>query len=124
MGRTIIKVAKDRDAYIEWSSVVEAPVAFGTREDFLTYRGAEPRGWIASRFDRADQCGTSAMFFGWLPPEQQEGGWEDPGLIYMQRGVLPRNRMSDLYDLLMADANAEIPSDWLIPFEDREGGTS
>ena len=77
---------------------------------------ADEKGYCSSvcRF-----WGTSAMYYDWLPPTQQEGGWGDAaGLIYMQRGYLRRDRFADLYDLLDADINAEVPDDMLVPVED------
>lgn len=112
MPRFIIKVARDRDAYLEWSTVVEAPVAIGSRAAFAAEHGEV-------RLARTDRQGTSAMYYDWLPPTQQEGGWDDAaGLIYMQRGYLRRDRFGDLYDLLDADIDAEVPDDMLVPVED------
>lgn len=113
MPQFIIKADRERDAYIEWSTVVDAPVAIGTRADFLAESAEE-------RMARTDAQGTSARGYNWLPPTQQEGGWDDDGLIYMQRGTLPRSRLGDLFDLLDADINAEVPDEWLTPFEDEE----
>lgn len=111
MPRFLIKVAKDRDAYIEWSTIVEAPAAIGNRADFLAGNDEE-------RLARTDAQGTSAMYFDWLPPEKQEGGWDCSGLIYMQLGFLSRARFADVYDLLSVDINASIPAEWLEPFDD------
>ena len=109
MPQFIIKADRERDAYIEWSTVVEAPIAIGTRADFVAESAEE-------RMARTDTQGTSARWYDWLPPTQQEGGWDDhEGLIYMQRGFLPRSRFGDLYDLLSADINAEVPDEWLTP---------
>lgn len=117
MPHFIIKAARDRDAYLEWSTVVEAPVAIGSRAAFVVEHGE-------ARLERADVQGTSAQFFDWPSPTQQEGGWDDAeGLIYMQRGFLRRDRFADLYDLLATDINAEIPDEMLTPFED-EGAES
>lgn len=113
MPRFLMKVAPDRDAYVEWSTVVEAPTAIGSRAAFVAELGEERLAWT-------DAQGTSAQWFEWLPPTQQDGGWDDRGQIYQQRGFLPRARLADLYDLLDADPNAEVPDEWLEPFEDGE----
>jgi hypothetical protein len=71
MGRCIIRVTHNRvPKYLEWSSVVDAPVTYGmTREEFKTYALAEygrREGGgedFDARLDRADKTGTSAI--GW-----------------------------------------------------------
>lgn len=114
MPRFIMKVAPDRDAYIEWSTVVDAPVSIGTRAAYAAEHGEE-------RLARTDTQGTSAAYSDKLPPTEQDGGWDDWGQIYMQRGKLRRARFGDVFDLLAADINAEIPGEWLEPFaDDRE----
>ena len=115
MPQFIIKVDPKRDAYIEWSTVVDAPVSIGTRAYYAARDGDE-------RLQRADMAGTTARYFDWLPHAQQAGGWDDYGLIYGQDGSrgmwLPRARFGDLYDLLDTDINAQAPTEWLEPIGD------
>lgn len=96
MPSYLVKVDRERDAYIVWSTVVESPVELGTRAELQ----AENSKLTDERFNRADASGTSARFFDWLPDDQQELGWADAdGVICEQRGFLPRTRLGDVYDL-------------------------
>ena len=117
MPRFIIKVSPDRDAYVEWSTVVDAPVSVGNRAAYAAEHGED-------RLRRTDEAGTSARFFDWLPPEEQEGGWADPVLVCTSRGgfpaALPRVRLGDVFDLIMADPGAHIPDHWLTQWKDAE----
>lgn len=110
MPRFIVKVAPDRDAYLEWSTVVDAPVSVGVRDAFVAEYGEE-------RVARADVAGTSARYFHWLPPVEQAGGWGDPGLLCGGFRVLPRARLGDVFDAVMADEMFEVPDEWLVSFD-------
>lgn len=118
MGKQIIKVAPDRDLYVEWSSVVEAPTAWGTRDWMVEHLRATATGdgWtspfdqVEQRLRRADKAGTSAFECGC--------GWDDAGEIYMQQGFLPRRRLGEL--IAQYEAGTEAVSDLLEPFEDEE----
>lgn len=57
MGQSIVKAAPDRDLYLVWSSVVDAPVWVGDCETALTELRNEPR-WaphVDEAMDRADR---------------------------------------------------------------------
>jgi hypothetical protein len=41
MGQAIVKAARDRDLYMVWSSVVDAPVAVGSRNQMVEYARQE-----------------------------------------------------------------------------------
>lgn len=100
----IVKAAPDRDLYIGWSNVVEAPTGMWTRAEALAY------GFPRSRLDRADRTGTSSMVPG-------SGQWDDIGFVAEQRGWLRRDRIADYAQALFAgDENAAW--DLLEPFED------
>lgn len=63
MGQFIVKVAPD--AYLLWSTIVDAPVSqIKRRAEFEEYHhqlyGDAGMIGMASRFDRADRTGTSA----------------------------------------------------------------
>ncbi len=58
MPRHIIKPVRDRDFYIEWSSVVDCPVDWGTREEFREV------GYGDFAFSQADLLGTSSYHSG------------------------------------------------------------
>jgi hypothetical protein len=64
MGRTIVKLADEK--YVEWSSIVDAPVTYiMTREEMKTYLDEEyGRSSIANneeRLRRTDERGTSSF---------------------------------------------------------------
>ena len=99
----IIKAAPDRDLYIGWSNVVEAPTGIWTRAE------AEAYGFPRSRLDRADRNGTSSMVPG-------SGQWDDIGFIAEQRGWLRRDRIGD-YAQAYAREDYDAAWDLLEPFE-------
>ncbi|MEU0078441.1 hypothetical protein ABZY58_11140 [Micromonospora tulbaghiae] len=122
MPSIVIKPDRYRDLYVYWSTVVEAPVAWGDRafmRDHLAeewrrkHPGATPDRLSdpARRIDRADACGTSAAggysFFG---------RWDDDGFVYEQRGILPRRHLARACELLEAERESEV-WDLLEPFE-------
>ena len=120
MGRYIIKAAKDRDLYMEYSTIVEAPTMIGTRAEILRelLRSHDPRaGTPGVRLDRADETGTSALrdpastYDGPL-----DGEWSDTGLIIEQRGWLPRDRFADFLDAYLVDEDKAYAL--LDPFDD------
>lgn len=121
MGRYVIKAARDQDLYMEWSTIVEAPTAIGTRSEILTHLQSSPRAadHPEVRVTRADLTGTSAL----RDPESSysgplDGAWDDEGLIVEQRGWLPRDRFAEfLTAYVMAPERAYALLD---PFEDEE----
>ncbi len=62
MPKYIIKPRRDRDFYVEWSTIVDSIVGYGTRSEFLE-EGYEPE-----RLRAADIFGTSSKHLG-------DGGW-------------------------------------------------
>ena len=118
MPSFLVKVARDRDAYLEWSTIVDAPISRGTRDAYLANGHAE------ARLTRADEAGTSARYFDWLPATEQEGGWDDDCLLVGDHeeppghgGRIMRDRLSDLYDHLAAGGRG-IPSALVVPWDD------
>ncbi len=73
MGRMIIKPKADEDFYVVHSSVVDAPVFWGTRADleakFERDARAEAERRVAEQFADADKSGTSSSW--------GEGGWDE-----------------------------------------------
>lgn len=100
----IIKAAPDRDLYIGWSNVVEAPTGIWTRAE------AEAYGFPPSRLDRADRNGTISLVPG-------SGQWDDIGFIAEQRGWLRRDRIAD-YAQAYAREDYNAAWDLLEPFDD------
>lgn len=65
MGRQIIKVSRELDQYVVWSSIVESWVYIGTRDEMLldyprTVGRGSPRVEIVKAMARADEFGSSA----------------------------------------------------------------
>lgn len=122
MGTTILKEAPDVDYYIAWSSIVEAPLFGGTRDEILPYlwesddrkpdriRETDP-SHPENRLKRVDECGTSAL---WGNP--RDGAWGDGGEVYMQRGVVSRANLFVLTRRLGEDEYADV-TDLTEPFE-------
>jgi len=123
MGTIILKVAPDQDLYVAWSSIVEAPVGFGTRAEMLAdlrrdwhraHPDCIPRPGTGPevRLERADATGTSAYRDGDYAP----GGWDDKELIYEQRGILARSKLGLMVELLAAERETAV-WDLLEPFD-------
>lgn len=120
MGRIIIKASRDRDLYVDWSTIVEAPAFIGNRTEMLAYLQRDPLDPSSyepeTRLRRADSTGTSAAGdYAWF------GKWEDDGLIFQQRGTVPRGMLADFLDAYAAN---DMPTclRMLLPFEEDGGG--
>jgi hypothetical protein len=85
MPRYLIKPDPGRDLYVEWSTIVDAPIGHGTRAEWLG-EGADP-----TRLDRADRTGTSA----YRPLDI--GAWDDEELMVAEplgcQRILPRDHL-------------------------------
>lgn len=116
MGRFVIKAAKDRDLYLYWSTVVDAPIWVGDRAELADYLQGEyradhphsipsPGHSPADRIARADRTGTSAL-------DIATGAWDDETLIVMAGSPddgwyhIRRDRLSDYAERLLADDEA------------------
>ena len=126
MGYQIIKCAPDEDLYMEWSSIVEAPTAAGTRTEMLDHlteqRAQQPPVDVLdrantpeSRLHRADTRGTSML-------DRSGCDWNSHSLIYMQRGYLPRSRFAEFARRFLADDEAGMAA-LLDPFDDEPEDT-
>lgn len=92
MGHTIIKPVRDEDFYVVYSSVVDAPIRFGTRAELeATYEHAAP-----DRFARADEHGTSSPH-----------GWDgyDEQTITVREGFRPGARPANAWCATVARAD-------------------
>ena len=123
MSRQLVKVAPDRDLYVEWCSSVDGPTFIGTRAEVTTYLGEPVRGqvWpteeqIEGRLAKADEAGSSApMPWGYV--------WDDQdGLPFHNRGILSRARLAELAERYLATPDDDEPdvTDLLVPFEGME----
>ncbi|TDD37850.1 hypothetical protein E1287_07275 [Actinomadura sp. KC06] len=87
MPRFLIKPDRARDLYIEWWTIVDAPVGHGTRAEWVA-EGIAPGG-----LDRADRTGTSAC------PPLATGAWDDEELMVAEplgrQRLLPRDHLID-----------------------------
>jgi len=98
----VVKPERDRDLYVGWSEVVEAPAGIWTRAEAIA-EGCPP-----SRLRRADETGTSSHpgFYR----------WDSYGMIAEQRGWLPRARLADYATAYLED-RMEDCWDMLEPFD-------
>ena len=83
MPTFIVKPKPDEDFYVAWSTIVDAPGAFGDREAIKRDIWAKATD---ERLDRADEYGTS-MCDPDLPRDRQWFGWHDEE--FMIREVVP-----------------------------------
>lgn len=121
MGRFLIKCDPNVDLYLEWSTVVDAPVGVGTREQMENRMNTPVRDEvfmtkqaIESRLQRTDVTGSSYL-------DGSMGGWNDSGLIlhnvYPGAVFLPRRNFLAYAKLLLQDINAR-PDGLTEPLED------
>lgn len=136
MGSIVMKEAPNIDFYVEWSSVVEAPTAWGNREWMLAHLSRNSDPWLRDdaphhpdqRLKRADETGTTSLWVTKAAEESPEfaahgyaedGAWDDETTIYMQRGTLSRANIFVAARRLEADPNDPI-TDLLTPFDDAD----
>lgn len=128
MGSHVMREAPGVDFYVEWSSVVEAPTAYGDRAWMLAYLTRDADKWLRedaphhpeNRLKRADETGTSSLWVtvnGMRDRYPEEGAWDDTPTVYKQQGLLSRGNIFTLAHRLMEDGGADA-SDLLTPFED------
>lgn len=124
MPNFIVKPVTAEDFYVAWSTIVDAPTAFGSREELAgLLRGDESK---PERFDRADEYGTS-MQDPELPRDHQWFGWHDEAFM-LREWPIPNARYDEgTYEVPRENVRALCerypdgdPTDLLIfhPFED------
>lgn len=92
MGSIVIKPNRDEDLYLIWSSIVDAPTYYGSREELLD----DEIHWLTpEHIDRADATSSSSLIF----PETWDKDWS---LIFMNSGSIPRSRMKALLEVLLS----------------------
>lgn len=108
MGRGIIKPKQDVDFYVEWSSIVDMPISWGTRE-FLASHGIS-----TDRLDRADKYHTSYL------DGYSHRGWDKEDYeVIAQSGTLAHSQLIEFCDTL--DERGELTAasrTMLTPLED------
>lgn len=117
MGWLVLKVNRDpaEDRWCLWSTIVEAPVFDGTEAEmtrmYLRQHGEKERPGLMRRIERARVHGAGTDY---------EGDWdgEYTGMIYKQMGVMPRDKLGEVLDILTADGSDEDVRKLLTPFED------
>lgn len=118
MGRFIIKPEADRDLYIEWSTVVDAPVKAGTRETITAELdhefGTHGRDHTREALDRADELGSSSML--------GDGAWNDERLILMNGpgapGLIYRKDLVKMIEVYEKPDAEKLIGAMVEPFED------
>jgi hypothetical protein len=90
MGRAIIKASQDDGTYILWSTVVDGPLMWGTRKEFVKHakKRREPQLQypIEPYLDRADETSCSDRIFPHNWEEDETYNWF--GLGYIRRSQL------------------------------------
>jgi hypothetical protein len=113
MPSYIVKPEEACDEYVYWSTVVEAPLFVGCRDELVRYLKSRPGHDIdvEDRIGRADASGSSALWPSIMAPYLGYG----ETTIYEQRGVVRCADMGRLARRLEAD---EPIGDLLEPLED------
>lgn len=81
MPSYIVKADPAVDWYCLWSTVVDAPIDWGTRAELS--RDLHGEAGEAERFARADERGTSVNWTDW-PADDMPFGWQDDEFIVME----------------------------------------
>lgn len=107
MGTFIIKM---RDYYLEWSTVMDAPVTFGmSLPEFKKYYRAEYGRWgmedLEGRLERVEEHGSSARLGFHRPPELFHGNCAGP-----DESELAKDEIFTAYCL-----REPIRNGWLVP---------
>lgn len=111
MGQQIIKVEKELDLYIVWSSVVESPLYVGSTEEVASYlmqptknsmgTHINSRAYVDGVLDRATRYGSSGY-------EPFGCTWDDAGEIFEQRGFLPRKNLKAFAEIFLETENGNL----------------
>jgi len=112
MPSYVIKVDPSRDEYVYWSTIVEAPVAWGDGDFMRQYLSLHDELGDGCRLVRANKYGTSCMDLG---DGLRFYDWTTESLIYQQQGLIDRD---DLWALCMRLERREDVADLLRPFDD------
>lgn len=96
MPSFIVKPVRDEDFYVEWSTVVDAPTAWGSRVELSRLLG--PRASAPERFDRADEFGTS-MQDPTLPRDRQWFGWHDEAFVLREWPIPNAHHADGIYEV-------------------------
>lgn len=107
MGNTLYKLGDDQ--YALWSSVVEAPTVWGTREQLTGFLIQDAlkmaQQLIEERFERADEHGTSSL----TKPRTK--------LMFMQKGTLKVEHLFEFIDSFDAET-LTFDESWIEPLGD------
>jgi hypothetical protein len=107
----IIKPDPDRDEYVAWSTIVEAPVCLGSADQLVAFfaeHEQHPEEKTRERLARADATGTSSML--------GDGAFGDY-MIFEQRGRIACSKLADLARCLIAE-DLDGAYDLCEPFDD------
>jgi hypothetical protein len=118
MGWLVLKVNPDpaEDRWCIWSTIVEAPIFEGPEKELIRYyvraEGEHRRQSLMDQIARAKVHGSGTDW---------DGDWEgeDPGMIYKQMGVMPRDRLGAVLDIMISrEGSDQDVRKLLMPFED------
>lgn len=108
MGRYIMKADRDRDLYVEWSTIVDAPIGWGTLEEYR--QSAEWGTWLTTaRLAFLEEHGTTAMYT--YPGQRtQTGAYDDTDILIANMGdgrfyLLPRANLHEFITAIDIDAD-------------------
>lgn len=112
MSVHILKVDRDTDRYVLWSTTSDGPwvtTCIGTRAELLSMLTPHEDypGDTEGRLARADECGTSAQWswsdgdgiFG--PPYY--GSWDDPEPLSTQEDDIARDQLGAYLDVWLSE---------------------
>lgn len=110
MPSYIVKPERDVDFYINWSTIVDAPLSWGTRAEVEASRVESP----ADRFERADATGTSSFdgFFGWDETEFDVENTGPKGVIVDRSNLRAFCLSLDPWDNSVFDESLTRPRFW------------
>jgi hypothetical protein len=117
MGWLVLKVNRDpaEDRWCLWSTIVEAPIFDGPEEELIRYylraEGENRRAALMRYIERARTHGAGTDY---------DGDWdgEYTGMIYKQMGIMPREKLGEVLDIITRGGTDEDVRALLTPFED------
>lgn len=114
MPSFIVKPNRDEDFYVLWSTVVDAPTAYGTRDELASLLRDEAAARFAQetaeRFERADEFGTS-MNDPQLSRDRQWFGWHDKAFALREWPIPDARHDENFYEVPRENVRAlcELP---------------
>jgi hypothetical protein len=120
MGKALIKPEREKDFYIVWSSVVDAPVAFASK---ASIQEADPT-WTDDYFERADRLSSSSRIFPETWDEDFTMNFQNSGTIRRSQMVELCKRLNEIWDDLYSWYKDPQVQALLTPFEEDDDDDS